>query len=72
MSRMMCDSSHDKLCNLSYGVKANLQLRLLKKKKKEKKTCVDTKILQKELKPNTLKRLEGDKAPGLKAKNITE
>lgn len=37
MSRMMCDSSHDKLCNLSYRVKANLQLRLLKKKRKKRK-----------------------------------
>lgn len=53
----MCDSSHDKLCNLSYRAKANLQLRLPKKKKK--KACVDTKILQKELQTNTLKRLEG-------------
>lgn len=31
--------SHDKLCNLSYRVKANLQLRLLKKKKEGKGLC---------------------------------
>lgn len=36
MSRMLCDSSHDKLRNLSYRVKANLQLRLLTKKGKIK------------------------------------
>lgn len=33
-----------------------------------KKACVDTKILQNESQPNMLERLEGDKAPGLKAK----
>lgn len=40
----MCDLSHDKLRNLSYRAKANLQLRLPKKKKKN--ACVGTKILQ--------------------------
>lgn len=57
MSRMMCDSSHDKLCNLSYRViqgKGKFTAKTAQKKK-EKKACVDTKILQKELQPNTLR-----------------
>lgn len=75
MSRMMCDLSHDKLCNLSYRVKANLQLRLLKKKKtnpKKKKACVDTKILQNESQPNTLKRLEGWQSTRLETKETLQ
>jgi len=50
----MCDLSHDKLRNLSYRAKANLQLRLPKKKKK---TLVLVQKYYKESQPNTLKRL---------------
>lgn len=48
--------------------KGKFTAKTAQKKKEEKKACVDTKILQKESQPNTLKRLEGDKAPGFKPK----
>lgn len=67
----MCDSSHDKLCNLSYRViqgKGKFTAKTAQKKKGKKSLCW-YKNITKRIATKYVKRSEGDKAPGLKAKN---